>query len=334
MVRGTKKLRLIIAASLVLILIFFAAKVSSEVESFDEVTLSIARQPVVGLIYIAEDQGYFKDERLKIKYRDFTFGVDALKDMVSGNSQLATVFESPVVDAAYREDPIKILTSLHQSSRFTYLLASSSGTIKNVADIKAKKIGLTRGTNAEFFLYSLLNSNAMTVIDITLVDIKEKDLLNALANRRVDAVIIWELPLFESKKVYQSKGYITISSPIYEEISLLVTRNDYLKSHPETINKFVRALVRAEDYYHREPEKSLVIIQSTLSNDSPESVANSLSVADLTLKLDHKLLRTLSWTSTWQKEVGAKVSPAPNFYEYIYSSALLKAKPKGVTIIE
>ncbi|HIN72184.1 MAG TPA: hypothetical protein EYM98_06340 [Dehalococcoidia bacterium] len=72
--------------------------------SVENLTIAEASQAVFALVYIADEKGFFADEGLKVTFSTFTSGKDALNSVVQGNSDIGTVFETPVVLQSYQGD--------------------------------------------------------------------------------------------------------------------------------------------------------------------------------------------------------------------------------------
>ncbi len=77
------KKSLIISLSIVVLLIggyFVVQKNTSKTpKTIEKLTVAwVPNQPPLGLMYIAQNKGYFKEEQLDITYKKFPRGIDAL----------------------------------------------------------------------------------------------------------------------------------------------------------------------------------------------------------------------------------------------------------------
>jgi len=72
------------------------------------------------------------------------------------------------------------------------VIAHKESGIVTVADLLGKKIGYVKGTSAHFLLEILLVEHGLVPSRVEVVDIKPVDVPNALVNRHVDAIAIWE----------------------------------------------------------------------------------------------------------------------------------------------
>ena len=67
-------------------------------------------------------------------------------------------------------------------------------------DLKGKKIGVARATIAEFYLGQFLSFHNLAWQDVEVVNLNPGDLMEALVNGKVEAVMTWEPYIYEIKK--------------------------------------------------------------------------------------------------------------------------------------
>ncbi|MDE1461907.1 ABC transporter substrate-binding protein [Spartinivicinus poritis] len=297
-------------------------------------TLIIAEgsQPVFALIYIAEIKGFFKDENLEISYKSFSSGRDALASVIAGESDLATVYETPVVLQTIAGHKLAIVTGLHNSSKNTALVARRDSGIELPQDLKGKKIGVTKNTNAEFFLDFFLKSHGMSKSDVILLDLKPYVMAPAIKRGVVDAVAIWNTHLYSAKKVLGDRKSVAFYSEVYTELSVLVGKQNKVKDRKEALQRCVRALARAEKFLQEKPQQAIDIVINHLSKIPKETIRNVWNDFNLELKLDNVLLTTLKVEANWFKEQGVFDEDIPDFRSIIYPEFLEVVKPKSVTI--
>lgn len=103
--------------------------------------------PALGLVFIAEQKGFFAGEGLAIDYQHFDLGRDALASLLRGRADVAMAYLTPVARRAFDDPRLRILTTLHHSHENTAVVARSDRGIRSVADLRGKRIGRPPGTN-------------------------------------------------------------------------------------------------------------------------------------------------------------------------------------------
>jgi len=273
----------------------------------------------------------FKDEGLDVTYSKFLLGREAINDVVKGNSDVATVFETPVVRRIYEGDPLQILTSLHSSTKNTALIGLKSHGIKTVNDLRGKKLGYTKYITSEFFLRSFLTTEGINANDLTLIAMEPDEINKALSTGTIDGAAIFNPHLFALQKSLKDDALV-IYSNTYTEISTLTGTENFAKHRGPAITKLLRALVKAEVFAKAHKQESIQIVDEWLQNVDEETVAGTWDSVDRALELDNRLLTILTREARFLKDQGVYTSEVPDYRKHIYSNYLKQVKPEGVTI--
>lgn len=77
----------------------------------ETIRLGLPRLEQNALIYIAEQQGFFAQNSLKIVVKDYDSGVTAVDALLKGEVDLAEAAEFPFVGAVLRQEQINIITT-------------------------------------------------------------------------------------------------------------------------------------------------------------------------------------------------------------------------------
>ncbi len=65
----------------------------------EPVIVAVSQQPLSAPVYIAYEEGYFRDEGLAVTLQPFWAGKDAFQSVLDGKAQIATVAETPIAFA-------------------------------------------------------------------------------------------------------------------------------------------------------------------------------------------------------------------------------------------
>ena len=301
-------------------------------KTVEKITIAWADQPAFGLMYIAEKEGYFKDEGLDVTYHKFTTGRDALADALSGNSDIATVYEAPVVRQIYTGKDVSLISTLHISSKNAALIGRRDRGILNIEDLKSKKIGVAKGTAEEFFLYSYLTSKGIRLSDVTLVNGDFTDMKTFLRDGRADAVVSEGPYFYEIKKEFPADTITIFQSDVYTENSVLAGNTNVIENKKEVLTRLLKALVRAESLLETNQEEAIKAVVDSLSTFSEESIRGTWDQFTPVLKLDNVLLTVLEREAQWFKDNNVYQGPLPDFRKTIFTDYLKAVKPEAVTV--
>jgi NitT/TauT family transport system substrate-binding protein len=182
-------------------------------------------------------------------------------------------------------------------------------------------------------LDAFLIRQRLSTDDVTLHDLQPEDLAEALMKGDVDAAATWEPYLGALRAQLGANGTIFYSEGIYELPFNIAARQDYVVSHPETIKKLLRALVRAERFYKEEPDAARKIIADAI-NVSLEDLQEVWPTYRFNVALHQSLLLTLEDETRWaiKNKLTAKAD-IPNYLNHLYLDGLRAVKPESVTVV-
>jgi len=285
--------------------------------------------------WIAENKGYFQEEGLNVKIKEFGSGRTALATMLKdGNLDIVTAAQTPVVFNSFHRNDYAIIAAMVNSDNDVKILARQDKGIKNPSDLKGKRIGITKGSTGQFFLVLFLAHNNLDLSEVEIVDLEAPDLSQALVDERVDAISTWEPHILNTRKVLGKKAII-LSEPgsIFREDFYFIASGNFIKNNPETLKGFLKAIEKAEVFIQKNKENAMNIISERLKID--EDLINSIwDDFKFGLLLDQTVLISLEDEARWAINAGlTDKTEIPNYLNYIYTDALKEVKPKAVTII-
>jgi NitT/TauT family transport system substrate-binding protein len=296
------------------------------------VPLSVAVPPLEqnALLYIAEAEGFFTRAGLDVVVRDFDSGASALNALFDGQADISEAAEFPVVSSILAGRDLRVLAC---NDRFEndYLVARKDRGIQGFADLKGKKIGVARGTVAEFFLSRFLAGHGVKPDAAIIVDVRPAAFVSTLSSGEIDALVAWQ-PYVNT--LQQSLGS-PLTLPVQESqmvYGLLVARADWLEENAASVEQFLGALRNAEQYAMRNPERAKEIVMARLGYER-EYIDTVWPQHRHSLSLDLSLIAAMSDEARWMKERGGVPGAgSPDFRDYIYTSALKTVKPRAVDI--
>jgi ABC-type nitrate/sulfonate/bicarbonate transport system substrate-binding protein len=153
-------------------------------------TMGLLRNPVSGLITLADQKGWFKERGLDFSSVMFAGagGPKVLQAMGGGAIALGSVSVTAALLAlASRAVPLSILSiSTDPAPAFALLSAPE---IETVPALKGKRVATTAGTGLQYFLARALGKFGMTLADVEFVNLPVGDAQSAFLAKRVEAVV-------------------------------------------------------------------------------------------------------------------------------------------------
>lgn len=305
-------------------------KVNSEKE---EIIIADAKQPVFGLIYVAQEMGYFEDESLEVNFREFTTGEEALGSVINKEADLATVFSSPVIKAVFEGKDLSLISTLHTSSENISLLANKSKGIDCVEKLKGKKVAVEKGTSAEYFLHALISESCLNLCEIEVINLPNSEGLELFAQGKIDGVMTWNMPLYRTRKLLAPNETVAINSRSLNEYSILAGTREFVESNPTKIKKLLKALLKAENFTRNNKEETIRILAEKSFGVSESEMTEVWDHFELRLGLDNLFLSSMEREARWHINQGMyEASNLPNLRKIIKIDYLSDLSSDSVTI--
>ncbi len=291
---------------------------------------------------VAIDQGYFKDEGLDIQLKLNTGGWLSLKDLFEGKADFATVAELPVVYSAYdkrkytktdRPDFYVIGDMIYSQNIIQRVVYRKDRGISSPADLKGKRIGVFLGTTLDFFMDAFFVENNIAETDVEIVNLDVFKMTDAIAAGDLDAIFSWEPHVQIALDRLDGNGATLNSDLQYSTAWLIVVTKEYAKSHPMIMRKFLRAIVKAQNFIKKHPQESIEI-HARMTNVDKGIIRRLWDLVDFDLSLSESLLTVMEDEAEWifRKQL-YNASEIPDMKVLIHDAPLRDVHPGGVRLI-
>lgn len=311
---------------------YFTSSLATYSEKPDSIIVGGPALEQSALIYVAQDQGFFAKNGLNVTiHDDYPTGLGPVRDMVSGKLDVSVSAEYPVIAPIFNGENISIIGAIDKYENEEIIGRKDRG-ILNISDLRGKRIGFPKGTILEFFLGRFLELHGISRQDVTLVDVNASQSADDIANGDVDAIMYFQPYVY---RILERLGDNSISWPgqsSQQLYAVMSSRNDWIESHPEQINRFIVSLDQALEYSISHPAETELIVQKRL-NLKDAYLATVWSKHHFSLSLDQSLLIAMNDEGRWMiiNNLTTK-KKLPYFQDYINTKALEKVKPGSINI--
>jgi len=299
----------------------------------ERLTIGVSLTTLNSLVWIAENQGFDKEQGLELTLKTYQAGKEAMQDLTSGHLDLACAAEFALVgEILTGQTNLRCLAAL-AAGEIEDLIARQDRGIGRPEDLRGKTIGVPKGTMAEFFLGRFLTLNQIALKDVTIVNVKPLDLVNDLAAGKVDAILAWKELTHELVKKVGSNAVIWPAQGGQDHYWLLVAPVEIVKQKSPALEKLLKALVQADDFVNKKPEAAREIMAQWLKVPLID-VPTARPHIRYELFLDQGLVLAMEDQARWL--IGNKLTDRkqmPNFLDYLDAETLLKVDPKAVRLI-
>lgn len=299
----------------------------------EKATMGVYQGEFSSLVFIAEKQGYFKDNGLDVTLTEFDSGHFPTGELIKGKFDFSVAAEYVAVSFIFDNKNLRILSTIDLPDAIEVIAKKDSG-ISSPQDLKGKKVGLQAGSVAEFLFGEFLTFNNMKYSDAKVMGYSQvSDFKDKFIKGDLDAVVVWN-PFADEFKKELGENAISWNAQVNHPFYFLAfTRSDVIEKKPEMVRRFMQSLVDAEEYAEQNNKEAWAIIKD--SRGYTDSYVSQVKEKNkLTVQLPQDLILTMEDEARWAIQNNlTKATEVPNYLDYIYLDALEKVKPEAVTII-
>jgi len=177
-----------------------------------------------------------------------------------GVADVSTNAETQALRYSLRNPEMRIVMTVTEG--LYRMVARKSAGIAKVADLKGKKIATISVTSSGYFTQKMLATAGLSSDDVTMVGMALPDMPKALAERRVDAVSIWEPEVERAAQAIGEDAIEFTGKGVYRELFNLNTIAPNLAdpAKRKKIVTFVRAIIDASAETRRDPAATQALV--------------------------------------------------------------------------
>ena len=251
----------------------------SEAAELGEVRLDWATYNPVSLVL--KEKGFIeaalKEKGIAVRWTQSLGSNKALEYLNGGAIDLGSSAGAAALLARINGNPVKAIYAFSQPE-WTALVTTRASGITGPADLKGKRIAVTRGTDPHIFLIRALHGAGLTEKDAKLVLLQHADGRTALERGDVDAWAGLD-PMMAASEI-EGGSVLFFRDPAANTWGVLDVREDFANAHPDVVRTVIAAYEQARSYAVANPDavrKALVT-----ATRLPEAViARQLARTDL-----------------------------------------------------
>ncbi|HWW05234.1 ABC transporter substrate-binding protein [Collimonas sp.] len=275
---------------------------ASQAMAADSGKITIMVGGITKMIYLpaklTEQLGYFKEEGLDVELQSQPAGVDAENELLAGAVQAVVGFYDHSIDLQSKGKEVTAITVFGQvPGEVEVVSTKAAATIKSMADVKGKTLGVTGlGSSTNFLTQYLAAKNGITSNQYSVLPVgADNTFIVAIKQGRIDAGMTTEPTVSQLLKTGEAsvlvdmrtvEGTVKALGGLYPASSLYVQR-PWLNTHKAEATKLARAFVKTlkfinthsaaeiadkmpKDYYGNDKAMYVQALQNSLPMFSPD----------------------------------------------------------------
>ena len=215
----------------------------------DVKTVSIGFQKSSLNLLVAREQKLLETQfpNAKIEWREFPAGPQMLEALAVGAVDFGAVGNTPPIFAQSADKDLNYAAyEVYPGSSLGLVLPKTSN-IKDLSELKGKRIALQKGSSAHEFLAKVLQKAGLTWQDIQPIWLPPADARAALDKGSVDAWAIWD-PFLSAIELNGNVKVLIDSQVFPKTYSYYISNPKFTAQHPQAINKVIKSLNEADQW--------------------------------------------------------------------------------------
>lgn len=291
--------------------------------------------------FSAVERGMFSKLGLDVKVEMMPSGVEIVNALASGTVDAGLFGTYPFLTAVSRGVPVVLIghtwnnALMNPQSEVLSVIARADAGVPagDLAKLKGKKIGVTRGAGGEPYIAGLLKQVGLTMDDVTLVNTAPSSMATALANKDADVIAAWEpWPSAALTKVPGAYKVIYGGCQSCYDAGTLVTTRAAIADKAKALELFVLGYAQGQAWARANRDEAAKISTRWI----PGMDAETLTLALKSLPLDVRLSKnTIDGFKTYsipllvsQKRIPQAFDPA-TAVDNRFVAAAMKADPSA-----
>lgn len=208
--------------------------------------------PGYEFLYLAQEQGFFRDEGLEVRLLEFSSLSDARRAYERGQLDATCTTVTDVLqsrDSSPRSP--QIVQIVDYSSGGDVVLARPG--ITDAAGLRGARIGVELASLGVYVLARGLEKSGLSLADVTPVSMNQLSMADAFRAGKIDAIVTY--PPTSTLLVRDAKASTVFSSREIpgEVLDVIAVEAEVARQRPGDVTKLLRAFHRAREYAQQSP---------------------------------------------------------------------------------
>jgi len=291
--------------------------------------------------FSAVERGIFSKLGLDVKVDVMPSGVEIANALASGTVDAGLFGTYPFLTAVARGVPVVLIGHTWnnalknpQSEVLSVIARKDAGVPEgDLAKLKGKKIGVTRGAGGEPYIAGLLKQVGLTMDDVTLVNTAPSSMATALANKDADVIASWEpWPSAALTKVPGAYNVIYGGCQSCYDAGVVVTTKSAIADKSKALELFVLGYAQGQAWARANRDEAAKISTRWIPGMDAETLTLALKSLPLDVRLSKNTLEGFRQYSipllVAQKRIPQAFDPAASV-DNRFVAAAMKADPSA-----
>ena len=199
----------------------------------------------------------------KVEWKKYNSGPPIIAAMGKGEVDLGYVGDVPALLAQIQNIPIVYVANEIAVPTTIAILVPKDSPIKNLKDLKGKKITLVEGSSAQYTLVQALIIAGLTLDDIEFVALSTSEGKRAFKNGKVDVWIGWDPEIAELEE-QMSVRLLTDGEGMADHISFYIATRSFVENNDSLVRIFIEEVQKTSKWAtNNQEDVAKILVEET-----------------------------------------------------------------------
>ena len=320
-------MRILIKPLLTLAAVLTMGALDADAQGLTKMTIATGVDPAFSQFYVAKEAGLFEKNGLDVTINTGPSGSAMVPFLI--NNQVQAAYGSDLAGVINHNVDNKVV-AVADGTYLVKWLSVVGRNVQSLDELKGKRVGIAKGTGSEIFWSRVLAKRNLQAADFKIVDIEAPEMLAATERGDIDGFAVWEPWPTRTLQAVKGTKILQDAEGIYNNINFVYMNRGWIEQNRETAEKFMRALVQANDLIGSDRPAAAKMVAKFLK--MPEALA---------VELMPKVEFDMTWTDravatikiAEEQLASQKKFKAPlDYSQYVYTELLKKVRPENVKL--
>lgn len=180
-----------------------------------------------------------------VTWTEFNAGPVQLEALNVGSIDFGDVGDAPPIFAQAAGAPLAYVAATLPRPQSEAVIVPRNSALRDVADLKGKRVAFNKGSNVHFFLVQLLRKHGLDYGDIHPVFLAPADARAAFENGSIDAWVIWD-PFFAAAQSTLGARVLADASGVDGNRGFYFSSQNYVRQNPDVIRIVIDEIAKTD----------------------------------------------------------------------------------------
>lgn len=201
----------------------------------------------------------FKKQGIAVHWVEFPAGPQMLEGLNVGSIDMAATGDAPPTIAQAAKADLVYLAHSPANPKTEAILVPQDSAIKNVADLKGKRVALNKGSDVNYLLVAALENAGLSYKDITPVYLPPADARAAFQRGAVDAWVIWD-PYYAEVETNAKARLIKNAEGLVPHYTFYLASRKFADTYPATAKQVIDRLGALSSWANQNQQEAAKIL--------------------------------------------------------------------------